>query len=464
MTTEALSPSLHILVVDDEPGMREMLEMLLVGRGHTVYLCDSGEQALLQLSEQSYDLVLTDVKMPGMSGIELLKRIQENGLPLSVIMMSAFVDVDTAIAAMHMGAAEYVSKPFKADEVLLKIRLAYERQHLLNQKEELEAENQRLKKEQGVAAIDGFVTNAASMEKVVGLLTKVADYKSTVLLMGESGTGKELLAKALHRLSKRSGQFVAINCGAIPETLLESELFGHVQGAFTDASRDKIGLVQEADAGTLFLDEIAELPLALQVKLLRFLQEGEIRRVGDTRSRAVNVRVVAATSADLAQMVEKATFREDLYYRLNVVQIDVPPLRQRKEDIPRLTEHFLKLYADNLGHPEAKITRDALQALMGYRWPGNVRELENVVERSLVLSENGWIEKESLPKQITEPQKSSLSGLPDTLSIKVAGRALEIQLIKRALEQTQGNRTHAAKILEISHRSLLYKIKEYKIS
>ena len=464
MTTEPISPSLQILVVDDEPGMREMLEMLLVGRGHKVCLCESGERALLQLSEQSYDLVLTDVKMPGMSGIELLQRIQENALPLSVIMMSAFVDVDTAIAAMHMGAADYVSKPFKADEVLLKIRLAYERQHVLNQKEELEAENQRLKSQQSIQSIDGFVTNAASMEKVVGLLTKVADYKSTVLLMGESGTGKELLAKALHRLSKRSGQFVPINCGAIPETLLESELFGHVQGAFTDASRDKLGLVQEAHGGTLFLDEIAELPLALQVKLLRFLQEGEIRRVGDTRSRPVNVRVVAATSADLAQMVEKGNFREDLYYRLNVVQIDVPPLRQRKEDIPRLTAHFLKLYAQNLGHPEAQITRDALQALMGYRWPGNVRELENVVERSLVLSENGWIEKESLPKQITEPPKSNLSGLPDTLSIKVASRALEIQLIKRALEQTQGNRTHAAKILEISHRSLLYKIKEYQIS
>jgi two-component system response regulator AtoC len=464
MTTEPISPSLNILVVDDEPGMREMLEMLLVGRGHTVCLCESGERAVLKLSEQSYDLVLTDVKMPGMSGIELLQRIQENALPLSVIMMSAFVDVDTAIAAMHMGAADYVSKPFKADEVLLKIRLAYERQHLLNEKEELEAENQRLKKQQGVQTIDGFVTNAASMEKVVGLLTKVADYKSTVLLMGESGTGKELLAKALHRLSKRTGQFVPINCGAIPETLLESELFGHVQGAFTDASRDKTGLVQEAHGGTLFLDEIAELPLALQVKLLRFLQEGEIRRVGDTRSRPVNVRVVAATSADLIAMVENATFREDLYYRLNVVQIDVPPLRQRKEDIPRLTEHFLTLCAQNLGHPKAQITRDALQALMGYRWPGNVRELENVVERSLVLSENGWIEKDSLPKQITESPKSNLSGLPDTLSIKVASRALEIQLIERALEQTHGNRTHAAKILEISHRALLYKIKEYQIS
>jgi|MDSW01.1.fsa_nt_gb two-component system response regulator AtoC len=464
MTTETSSPSLQILVVDDEPGMREMLEMLLSGRGHEVTLCASGEQALLKLSEHAFDLVLTDVKMPGMTGVELLERIQENGLPLSVIMMSAFVDIDTAIQAMHMGAADYVSKPFKADEVVLKIRLAYERQRILHEQEELKAENKRLRLQQSKPTIDGFVTNASSMEKVVTLLTKVADYKSTVLLLGESGTGKELLAKAVHHLSNRSGQFVPINCGAIPEPLLESELFGHVQGAFTDASRDKTGLVQEADEGTLFLDEIAELPLSLQVKLLRFLQEGEIRRVGDNRPRKVQVRVVAATSADLTKMVEAGTFREDLYYRLNVVQIDVPPLRQRKEDIPRLTQHFLQLYGAELGQPEAQITQDALQALITYSWPGNVRELENTIERALVLCDNGWIEKESLPAQVTDAKDRRLSGLPDTLSIKVASRALEIELIKRALEQTDGNRTHAAKILEISHRALLYKMKDYGIS
>ncbi len=464
MTTEPTSPSLRILVVDDEPGMREMLEMLLSGRGHQVSLCASGQEALLQLSEQNFDLVLTDVRMPGMSGVELLERIQNNALPLSVIMMSAFVDIDTAIQAMHMGAADYVSKPFKADEVILKIRLAYERQRILSEQEELKAENKRLRMQQSKPAIDGFVTNATSMEKVVTVLTKVADYKSTVLLVGESGTGKELLAKAVHNLSGRAGQFVPINCGAIPEALLESELFGHVQGAFTDASRDKTGLVQEANEGTLFLDEIAELPLALQVKLLRFLQEGEIRRIGDNRSRKVQVRVVAATSADLTQMVKSGTFREDLYYRLNVVQIDVPPLRQRKEDIPRLTQHFLQLYGAELNQADAQITQDALQAMMAYAWPGNVRELENVIERSLVLCENGWIEKESLPKQIKDAQETRLSGLPDTRSIKVASRALEIELIKRALEETNGNRTHAAKILEISHRALLYKIKDYGIT
>ena len=464
MSTEPDSPSLRILVVDDEPGMREMLDILLTGRGHSATLCSSGQEALLQLSEHTYDIVLTDIKMPGMTGVELLSRIQENQLPLSVIMMSAFVDIDTAIEAMHMGAGDYVSKPFKADEVILKIRLAYERQRILSEQEELKAENKRLRMEHSKPAIDGFVTNASSMEKVVGLLTKVADYKSTVLLIGESGTGKELLAKAVHQLSGRSGQFVPINCGAIPEPLLESELFGHVQGAFTDASRDKIGLVQEAHEGTLFLDEIAELPLPLQVKLLRFLQEGEIRRVGDNHPKKVHVRVVAATSANLTQMVEAGTFREDLYYRLNVVQIDVPPLRQRKEDIPRLAQHFLKIYGAELGQKDAQMTQDALQALMAYPWPGNVRELENTIERSLVLSENGWIEKDSLPTQITEAAKRRLSGLPDTLSIKVASRALEIELIKRALEQTNGNRTHAAKVLEISHRALLYKLKDYGIS
>lgn len=464
MAVPTQTEPLRLLVVDDETGMREMLEMLLVGRGHHVTLCESGERALEALSGNTFDLVLTDVKMPNMSGLDLLARIQENRLPIEVVMMSAYADVDAAILAMQMGAADYVSKPFKADEVILKIQLAYERQKLVNEQEELRAENHRLRMQQREEQLDGFVTNASTMHNVVTQLTKVADYKSTVLLLGESGTGKELLARALHTRSGRAGVFVPINCGAIPEMLLESELFGHVKGAFTDASRDKIGLAKEAHDGTLFLDEIAELPLALQVKLLRFLQEGEIRPVGATQSSAVDVRVVAATSRNLSKMVDKGSFREDLYYRLNVIQIDVPPLRERKEDIPRLVDHFLRLYAKPCGHENPKMTRDAMQAMMDYPWPGNVRELENVVERTLVLMDSDLIDRGALPEHFHPSGTTNPKGLPDTLSIKVASRALEIQLIEQALAKTNGNRTHAAKILEISHRALLYKIKNYGIS
>jgi len=310
-----------------------------------------------------------------------------------------------------------------------------------------------------------FVGKSKTVERLWATLEKIADYKSTVLVTGESGTGKEIIAKSLHDLSSRAARpFVPINCGAIPETLLESELFGYMRGAFTDARRDKHGLIEEAEGGTLFLDEIGELPLALQVKLLRFLQNDEIRRVGDTKDRKVDVRVIAATAVDLAAATTAGRFREDLFYRLNVLQLSIAPLRERKEDIPLLAEHFIARYNRRLSRSISGLSREAGRALMDYDWPGNVRELENCIERAVVLTEGPLIDVDTLPDKMRQPEAGSGFYLnDDEFSIKRASRRLEAELIRRALERTSGNRTKAAQILDISHRALLYKIKEYNL-
>jgi two-component system response regulator AtoC len=453
-----------VLVADDEEGMRHMLKMLLSRNGYAVSEAEDGSRALEVLAEGHVDLMLCDVRMPELDGLGVLRRVHDSRIPVSVIMMSAFVDLDAAIEALKMGAADYVSKPFRPDEVLLKIRMAEERTRLQEERERLRTENARLKGETSPSELPrGIVGKSKRLADVLATVGKVADYKSTVLLLGESGTGKELVARALHERSKRLEQpFVPINCGAIPESLLESELFGHVKGAFTDASRNKKGLIEEADGGTLFLDEIGELPVQLQVKLLRFLQEDEIRRVGDTKGTLVDVRVLAATARDLTEMVKTGTFREDLYYRLNVLQLRIPPLRERRDDIPLLVEHFLDKYGTRLGRHDMSISREALKALMDYGWPGNIRELENTVERAMVLSDSLHIEVESLPEKITEPRETALFPFfGDDLSIKRAVRTIERELIRRSLEKTGGNRTRAAELVEISHRALLYKIKEY---
>jgi two-component system response regulator AtoC len=457
----------RILVVDDEEGMRHMLGMMLSRQGYHVHDAASGQMALEQLRQGNVDIVLADVRMPGLDGLGLLQQIHTSRYPVTVIMMSAFVELDTAISALKMGASDYVSKPFKVDEVLLKIRMAEERQRLEDEREQLRLENARLRGAQAEEAVPaGMVGKSPRLREVLGTIRKVADYKSTVLLLGESGTGKELVARALHDSSVRAkGPFVPINCGAIPETLLESELFGHVKGAFTDASRNKRGLVEEAEHGTLFLDEIAELPVALQVKLLRFLQEDEIRRVGDTKGLTVDVRVVAATSRDLTAMVQAGTFREDLFYRLNVLQLRIPPLRERKEDIPLLVDHFLAKYATRLKRGGMSLSREALRALLDYGWPGNIRELENTIERAMVLSDSDQIGVDSLPEKLSRDKPAGDAPLlGDDLSIKKAVRTIERELIRRSLERTGGNRTRAAELLEISHRALLYKIKEYGLS
>ena len=366
---------------------------------------------------------------------------------------------ELAIDAMKAGAYDYLGKPFRPDEVLLVLRKAEER-------ERLRLDNLRLRRE--IARARGpsrLIVEGPAMKEVLRVVQKVAPTNTTVLIEGESGTGKEVVARALHELSPRAERaFVAVNCGAIPEQLIESELFGHAKGAFTDARTARRGLFEEAEGGTLLLDEIGELPLAVQPALLRVLQEGEVRRVGDARSARVDVRVLAATNKDLAQLVAAGRFREDLFYRLNVVQLRLPPLRERTEEIAALATRFIDQQAARAGVPARPLSPRAMDLLMRYRWPGNVRELENALERALVLSDDESIEAESLPEAVRagaapEPVPSRLD--PDDLSVKRAQRVLEADLIRRALERTGGNRTRAAEMLELSPRALLYKIREY---
>ncbi|MEK6606400.1 MAG: sigma-54 dependent transcriptional regulator [Myxococcota bacterium] len=461
MASPQPAPELRrILVVDDEESLRHMLGTLLRRAGYEPHAVASGSEAMTELGEKAYDVVLTDLRMPRMSGIELLEQIALRGAGApTVIVMSAYGSFDIALEAMKKGAYDYISKPFKPDEIVLVLRKAEER-------EGLKRENRKLRE-----ALDKhsrtprIVARSARMEEVLRAVRKIAEYKTTVLVTGESGTGKELVARALHDLGPRAARaFVAVNCGAIPPALLESELFGHVKGAFTDASRDKKGLFEEAEAGTLFLDEIGELPLALQVKLLRALQEEKIRRVGDTREIDIDARVVAATARDLGDEVREGRFREDLYYRLNVVHIAIPPLRDRREEIPPLIEHFLARHNQRLGTKIEGVAPDAMRLLMEYPWPGNVRELENTIEHAIVLAERARIEGENLPARVRESHdrvRVALSG--SDLSIKRTTRALEEELIRRALRKTGGNRTAAARHLEISYRALLYKMKEFGI-
>jgi len=449
----------NVLIVDDEESMRHLLSVILRDHGYEARAVSNGEDALKELQARDYDLVLSDVRMPRMGGLELLREIQRLHPDLTVIVMSAYGTHDTAIEAMKAGAYDYISKPFKPDEVVLVLKKAEERERLAR-------ENRRLRTELASEyRFENIVSGSETMAEVLRQVRKVAPIKTTVLLTGESGTGKELVARAIHELSPRASlPFVAVNCGAIPGELMESELFGHVKGAFTDASRNKKGLAAEADGGTLFLDEVGELPLGLQVKLLRFLQEEEVRRVGDNRSEHVDVRVVAATARDLSKAVAAAEFREDLFWRLNVVAIKLPPLRERAGDIPVLAAHFLAKYARlRSGEPVKGISEEALEAMATYGWPGNVRELEHAVERAVVLSEGPELREEDLPERIRGGgTAASRVAVPEgTLSIKRATRAMEEQLIRTALEQTRGNRTRAAEVLEISYRALLYKIKEY---
>ncbi len=451
----------NVLIVDDEESMRHLLSVFLRDHGYAVRAVSNGEEALKELGARDYDLVLSDVRMPRMDGIALLRDVQRLHPDLTFIVMSAYGTHDTAIEAMKAGAYDYVSKPFKPDEVLLVLKKAEERERLAR-------ENRRLRTELAAEyRFDNIIGASEAMSDVLKQVRKVAPIKTTVLLSGESGTGKELVARALHELSPRSSfPFVAVNCGAIPADLMESELFGHLKGAFTDAVRNKKGLVVEADGGTLFLDEIGELSPALQVKMLRFLQEEEVRPVGETRPERVDVRVVAASARDLGAAVRAGHFREDLYYRLNVVSIHLPPLRDRQSDIPALVRHFLSRYGRlRPGAPIEAISDEALAAMCAYRWPGNVRELEHAIERAVVLAEGPELREEDLPEAVREPAPRVPVAAPadGTLSVKRATRALEEQLIRRALERTGGNRTRAAELLELSYRALLYKIKEYGI-
>ncbi len=443
---------MRILVIDDEEGMRHMLSVILRKEGYEVSTAEDGKSGVKGIKKEEFDFVLCDIRMPGLDGLGVLKELSALEVPKpTVIMMSAYGTIDTALECMKLGAYDFISKPFKADEIVLTIKKAEER-------EKLKRENKRLREEL-TRGVESFFAEDEKMVEVLALIDKVADYDTTVLVTGETGTGKELIARAVHERGKRRGApFVAVNCGAIPEKLLESELFGHVKGAFTDAVSNKMGLFQMAEGGTVFLDEIGELERELQVKLLRVLQEGEIRRVGDTKDIEIDVRVVAATIKDLKKAIRDGTFREDLFYRLNVLPINVPPLRDRRGDISGLIKIFIEKYSLKYSKTITGVDDDALAALRSYGWPGNVRELENVIERAIILESSASVSLASLPQFETTV---SLDYDLGTLSIKKAHEVLEKDLIKKALSETGGNRTQAAKLLEISHRALLYKIKSF---
>ena len=448
-------PFMNIVIVDDELGLRRTLSALLEGEGHQVRTASDGQSALTLLADRDADIVLCDIRMPGISGLDFLERYRSAGTGL-VVMMSAYGDDDAAIDAIKRGAYDFIPKPFRADQVLLVIRKAVEREKLREQVSRLSEEIAALR------APSDIVGRNAGLLQAIALSRKVARHPSTVLVTGESGTGKELVAQLIHSAGPRSSApFVAVNCGAIPEQLLESELFGHVRGAFTGAVDDRAGLFEEANGGTLFLDEIGELPAPLQVKLLRALQESEIRRVGDNAPKTVDVRVITATARDLEKEVKAGRFRADLFYRVNVVRIQLPPLRDRREDIPELVKHFVSAINKRLGLSVRGATPAAMQLLLEYAWPGNVRELENVIERAMAMTDGRSIEPEHLPTAVRAPGESGSSDEDLDLSVKRRTESLEKALIERALRQTSGNRTRAARLLDLSHRALLYKIKEY---
>ncbi len=457
----------RVLVVDDEENLRHMLQILLRREGYEAVGAPSVEAALGELSTRPFDVVLVDLRMPGRPGLDLVDEVRKRRLDTTVVVMTAYGSREVAIEAMKRGAYDYLSKPFEPDELVLLLRKAEERERLFR-------ENQTLRKElraggrEPEAGLGEIVAKSSRMVEMFRTLRKIAEFKTTVLVGGESGTGKELVARALHRLSPRcDAPFIAVNCGAIPGPLLESELFGHRKGAFTDANRDRRGLFEESSGGTLFLDEIGELPLALQVKLLRVLQEEEIRRLGDTQDIQVDVRVVAATARDLVAEVARGAFREDLFYRLNVVHLELPALRDRREDIPLLVAHFIERMNARMGLAITGVTPEAMRRLMDHEWPGNVRELENTIERAMVLTDTAQIDVDALSDKIGNANRTPAPVVApaddDDLSIKRASRRAEEELIRRALTRTAGNRTRAAELLEISHRALLYKIKEYGI-
>jgi len=452
----------RLLIIDDEENMRHMLTAMLKNFEYEVETAGDGQQGLLLMDKSDFDFVLCDIKMPVMDGMAFLEAASKRKGETTIIMMSAYGSIETAIAAMKNGAYDYISKPFKADEVQMTLKKAEEREGL---KKENRLLRERISHIEENFSFRNMIGKSNTMKEVFKLVEKVAQYNTTVLISGESGTGKELIAKGIHLAGNRiERNLVSVNCGGIPENLLESEFFGYKKGAFTGADRDKKGLFQEADKGTIFLDEIGELSLPLQVKLLRVLQESEIRPVGSTKSVQVDVRVIAATQKNLEEEVAKGDFREDLFYRLNVLSIHLPPLRDRLEDVPLLMDHFINKFNKQLGKNIRSVSPAAIAILLAYHWPGNIRELENIIERAVVLCDEDQLLPELLPPALTDRLVPAYDGETDrAYSLKYAKKMLEEKMIIRALKETQGNRTRASKLLEISHPSLLSKMKAYGI-
>ncbi len=457
----------RILVVDDEESIREFFEIMLKREGYEVVTASNGREGLEALKSSPADLVISDIQMPEMSGLDLLAKGRELDPEMVCIMITAFGSTDTAVEAMKLGAYDYIQKPFKIDEVKIIVQQALE-------KRSLKMENALLKKELGTKyAFDNIIGSAPPMLRIYEMVKRVANTKSSVLITGESGTGKELIARAIHFNGPlKDRPFVTVNCGAIPENLMESEMFGHKKGSFTGAIADKKGLFEVANGGTIFLDELGELPLSMQVKLLRVIQEGTFKRVGSTEDVRVEVRVISATNRLLDHEVKVGNFREDLYYRLNVIQIHCPPLRERRDDITMLANAFLEKFSQILAIPVKKVSNEAMDTLKRYHYPGNVRELENIIERTVALEPGAVILPESLPRHLNEAQQPV--GQLDAHKIEIdelAGIDLERlvadferTLLMKALQQTGGVKKKAAKLLKISFRSMRYRVDKYALN
>ncbi len=453
--------TVHILFIDDETGSREGLTLLLEKEGFQVDAVAAGEEALQLLSMKSYDIVITDLFLPGVSGIDILKHIKEQLLPCNVILITGNASAESAVEAMKEGAFDYITKPLNFEKLKVLIQKAVEKSRLV-------AENLYLRQQlRGKYKFDNIIGNSPAIQPVFTRMEKILHTDSTVLILGESGTGKELVAKAIHfNGSRKEKPFIAINCGAIPAELLESELFGHMRGSFTGAVADKPGKFELANHGTIFLDEIGTMPLHLQMKLLRVLQEQEVERVGSTRKTKLNVRVISATNSDLEERVKRGQFREDLYYRLNVIPIHLPPLRERHEDIPLLARHFARKICQDMHRPILEITPGAMKSMLNYEWPGNVREMENVIERAIALTDGAVIDRQDLPPQLggqidEEGQLPTLQ-LPDEgLDLSDTMAHLEQTLIKQAMDKASNIKARAAALLNVNRTTLVEKMKRY---
>jgi len=444
-------PMINILVVDDEEPFRRLLKKELTRKGYFVEVASDGSEAQHLLRDSSFDVILLDVVMPGVDGLSLMKKMKEDPSAPAIIVLTGKATVETAVEAMKNGAHDYLTKPYKLDELAIVIERTYEFSRLSVKSKLLEQELVRQE------APFEFVGKSRQLQDILTLIQKVAPTDSAVFIQGESGTGKELVANTVWRFSTRKdAPFIALNCATLSENLIESEIFGHEKGAFTSAYQMKRGLVEVADRGTLFLDEIGELPFSLQAKLLRFLDAGEFRRVGGNKSLRADVRLIAATNKDLLAMIKSGTFREDLYYRLNVINITIPPLRERKEDVNDLARYFLKKYAKKLGKSITAFTTEVMELLSSYRWPGNVRELENVIERAVIVCETDTIGAEDL-------SLSSYSGIDD-LNVNPSLEEMEKTYIRRVLSETAGNQSKASQLLGIDRKTLYLKLKKYGIN